>query len=170
MPLHGRALVIVEEGRLKDAISRANAIDALDQLSGDVAQYLVLRVAGWLEQSAYELARARCRRHVSGPVLSFSLSHLERTTNPWCEQLVILVGRFDAGWQSTLDAFLAGERKDAINSLMGLRTRIAHGEASTARTSVARVAGYYQSCSEVVELLCDLLDPPVPQEYVAVPA
>jgi len=34
----------------------------------------------------------------------------------------------------------------------------------------AAVAGYYRSRSEVVDLLCDLLDPPVPQAYGAVPA
>ena len=157
--LSGRAWVLNAERQLKGAFKRADAIDALDPLSQDVAQHLVVLVAGWMEQSAFELARERCRQNVSGPVLAFALSFLGRTRNASVDHLLEIVGRFDEVWRAKLEDFITEDRKTAISSVIGLRNNIAHGEAANARTSVARVEEYYKGCREVIHFMADILDP-----------
>ena len=156
--LSGRNWVIEEERRLNEAFERARGIDGLGPLSADVARYLVILVAGWMEQSAFELARDRCRRDASGPVLSFSLSHLDRTRNPRLEELLDIVGRFDDRWRDQLDSFMTSDKRAAVNSIVGLRNQVAHGNPWTQNASVARVSNYFESCRTVIYHLADILD------------
>lgn len=157
--LSGRSWVIEEERRLNEAFERARDFDALGPLSVDLSRYLVVLVAGWMEQSAFELARARCRRDASGPVQSFSLAHLDRTRNARHEELLDLVGRFDKGWRDQLDSFITSDKKEAINSIIGLRNQVAHGNPWTHNASVARVSNYFESCRTVIHHIADILDP-----------
>lgn len=155
--LSGRNWVIEEERRLNEAFERARGIDGLGPLSADLSRYLVILVAGWMEQSAFELARDRCRRDASGPVLSFSLSHLDRTRNARLEELLDMVGRFDKRWRDELERFMTSEKKDAINSIMGLRNQVAHGNPWIQNASVARVSNYFESCRTVIYRIADIL-------------
>ena len=159
--LSGRASVFNEERRLKDAFARAEKLDPFDStsFSADATQHLVILVAGWMEQSAYELARAYCRERVSGPILSLALSHLNQTRNMSVDQLLHIVGRFDLNWQNQLTQFITESRKSSINSLIGLRNMIAHGNSSGARTSIMRVFDYFSDCSEVIHFIADIFDP-----------
>lgn len=166
--LPARARILLERQSIERIFRRATHLDPLDETVADLAQLLVIQSCGWLEQAAYELAREHCRNHVAGPVLSFALSHLEKTHNAWTDHLLDLVGRFDLGWQLRLDGFITPERKEAVNSLMGLRTKIAHGDARTGRASLGRVRQYFDSCVEVVDELAEILDPlPDPSAVVS---
>ena len=156
--LSGRNWVIEEERRLKEAFKRASGVDGLNPLSEDLACYLVILVAGWMEQSAFELAREICRRDASGPVLSFSLSHLDRTRNARLDEMLAIVGRFDKGWRDQLDGFITSEKRDAVNSIVGLRNQVAHGKPWTQNASVARVSNYFESCRTVIYRIADILD------------
>ena len=157
--LAGRAWVINEEKRLQRAFDRAKQINAPSELSADLAQHLVILVAGWMERSAFELARDYCQRKATGPIRSFSLSYLNKTRNPWVDELLNIVGRFDSTWETQLDGFITPDRKMAINSLMGLRNKIAHGEPWSANTSLVRVSDYYQDCSDVIHHIANIFDP-----------
>lgn len=157
--LSGRSWVIQEERRVNEAFERARGVDGLNPLSADIARYLVILVAGWMEQSAFELARARCRRDASGPVQLFSLSHLSQTRNARLDVLLDIVGRFDQGWRDQLDRSITIDKKDAINSIIGLRNEVAHGNPWATNASVARVSQYFESCSTVIYDIADILDP-----------
>lgn len=164
MPLHGRPWIFREREYVEVVFKRAAGVDGLDPLSGDMAKYLVILVSGWVEQSLYELARERCRREVGGgPLLSFALSHLDRTHNPWSEHIRSTVSRFSEDWATTFDSILTDDRRDALHSVLGLRNVIAHGESRNAATSVGRVKGYFDTCVELMDEVADLLDPmPLP--------
>ncbi len=123
----GRARVFQDQAVVDAAFTRAAAVDAFDPMSGDLAKHLVILVSGWIEQSVYELARACCRGQAAGgPLLSFALSHLDRTYNPWSDHVRELIARFDEKWASDYDTLMTQQRKDALHSVMGLRTLIAH--------------------------------------------
>lgn len=157
----GRAQVLRQKAALERTFARANKI-AVDnyELRSDLAKHLCVLISGWLEASAYELAKQRCRMNSNGPVLSYSLSQLSWTKNPSAETLLELVGFFDLSWQDEFEEIMNLERKSAVNSIVGLRNDIAHGRPQgTASLSLARVAAYYESVTEVVDYLMDLFDP-----------
>lgn len=159
--LQGRAQVLRQKDALDRAFARANSI-AIDnyELRSDLAKHLCILISGWLEAAAYELARQRCRKHSSGPVLSYCLSQLSWTRNPNADALLELVGFFDLAWQDAFEKTLTLERKSAVNSIVGLRNDIAHGKLQgTSSMSIVRVRAYYERVAEVVDYLMDLFDP-----------
>lgn len=159
--IEGRAHVLRQKGAIDRAFARANAVDVNNhELKSDLAKHLCVLISGWLENAAYELARQRCKRHASGPVLSFAISQLAWTKNPTTDTLLTLVGYFDLTWRDNFDSYLNIERSSAVNSIVGLRNDIAHGKwQGTATMSLARVAAYYSQVTEVVDYMSDLLDP-----------
>ena len=159
--IEGRAHVLRQKNALDRAFARANAVDVNNyELRSDLAKHLCILISGWLEDSAYELARQRCRKNTGGPVLSFALSQLFRTKNPTTDTLLTLVAYFDLNWRDGFENHLTLERLSAVNSVVGLRNDIAHGRwQGTASLSLARVAAYYDRVIEVVDYLTELFDP-----------
>src|SRR6266704_258193 len=157
----GRAEVLRQKSALDRAFTRANNVDIDDhELRSDLAKHLCVLISGWLEASAYERAKQRCRMNSNGPVLSYSLSQLSWTKNPSAESLLELVGFFDLSWRDEFEKVLDLERKSAVNSIVGLRNDIAHGKSqATGSLSLARVADYYERVVEVVDFMMDLFDP-----------
>ncbi|MBZ0145793.1 MAG: hypothetical protein K8F56_19700 [Rhodocyclaceae bacterium] len=125
---------------------------ALDpEHQADYAKYLCILVSGFVETAFEELAIEHCRRRASPTVLSFAARKLARPQNLKAEPLLRLLGSFEASWRVELEGFLAGERKDALDSLVDLRNKIAHGD--TVTVSLIAVKRYYKAVREVVEFI-----------------
>jgi len=93
------------------------------------------------------------RRRSAPTVASYAESRLAGFQNPKAERLVQLAGAFDRGWAVALTEFIAGERKDAIDSVMDNRNQIAHGESVT--LTRGRLKGYYDKILEVINFVED---------------
>jgi hypothetical protein len=77
-------------------------------------------------------------------------------TNPSGGKIVKLLGSFSSDWRISLEGYLIDERKDAVNSLVALRHKIAHGE--SVGTSLAQVKDHYKTVLEVIDFVADLVD------------
>jgi hypothetical protein len=64
---------------------------------------------------------------------------------------------FDSTWGEDLDSYLIDEKKDAIDSVVGLRHKIAHGE--YVGVTISRVRDYYAIVAKVVDHVADLCVP-----------
>jgi hypothetical protein len=157
--VRGRA----EVWRLKQKLERVFLlIEQLPELDLETrshfAQYLCILVSGFLERAVQELAMERCRKSSDRTIQSYVRSQIERFINPTAERLVQLVGMFDRQWEDRARDFIVEERKEAVNSINGLRNAIAHGQ-DVGGLTYARVNGYYEQVQLVIEFLADLFDP-----------
>ena len=56
-----------------------------------------------------------------------------------------------------MEAYLVDERKAAVDSLVDLRNKVAHGE--DVGTSLAQVKAYYTIVLTAINFIADLIDP-----------
>jgi hypothetical protein len=99
------------------------------------------------------------QRRSADSVAQFVERQLDYWTNPTSDKIIKLLGQFDAQWRIALEVYLVEERKEAVNSLVALRHKIAHGE--SVGTSLSQVKEYYTTVLDVVTFTANLLDPPV---------
>lgn len=99
------------------------------ELASDLARYLCLRVAGYLEQAMSVCIRDRCLKGSWGIAQSFAMSWTDRMPNMSADAYVKVVGRFGPALASGANDVLAeDERRATLNSLIGIRNDIAHGK------------------------------------------
>lgn len=151
----GRSLVTAQRSRLDATFNRiSNLPEDQLELRADFARYLCVLVSGFIESVVSDIAADHCFRRSSLTVRNFVESRLGRTGNLNTEQLLQFVGSFDPDWRSQLERFVAGKRKDALDSVVANRNKIAHGE-SIGLTYV-RIKDYYNYVCEVVDFIDDL--------------
>ncbi len=66
-----------------------------------------------------------------------------------------LVSTFDKKWYGDLASFIEGGRRDALDGVVNLRNRIAHGESDS--LSLATITQYFEKIDEIVVYLEGLL-------------
>lgn len=155
--MNGRAAVATLQSRLDATFGRAGGLGDDAELLSDFARHLCVLVSGFLEEAVRELLMEHVRRQSSPTVQRFVESRLSRFTNAKSQRLVELLNSFDQTWGSELEAFLADEYKDAVNSLISLRHRIAHGH--FVGITLSRVSDYYSRVKRVVDCVADLALP-----------
>ena len=149
MAARGASEVHVLRTRLTAAFARAKTLEGVDpEVKSDLARYLCVLVSGFVETAVAELAIEHCRSRSQRTVLSFSTSHLDRIQNLNAERLTQLVRSFDSRWATDLTTYLEGPRKEALDSVIGLRNQIAHGQ--SVGLSLGRITQYFDKIDEIV--------------------
>ena len=152
----GNAKLAALQRRLDATFDRVAAFRPDDfELLSDFARYLCVLVSGYLESAIAELALEHCRHRCSPTVLSYVDAQLGRFQNPNAERVLQLLGAFDPLWRTDLETFISGERKDAIDSVVALRNKIAHGE--SVGITYRRIKDYYTRTKEVIDFLSEKL-------------
>ena len=155
--MRGRAAVAVLQNRLDAAFARATALVGQDlEVSSDFARYLCVLVSGFIEAAVAELAIEHCRSRADVRVNRYAARQLARLQNLKTERLLQLMGAFDPDWLNDLERFVDGPRKDAIDSVIDLRNKIAHGD--SVGLSYQRISEYYERVKEVVEFIAQKFD------------
>lgn len=144
--------------RLDSTFGRAPPSNSEVETQADFAKYLCILVSGFLENALIALLLDMTQRRSSPEVALFVERRLDHWTNPNAEKICQLLGEFSSAWRLSAEAFLVDERKAAVNSLVALRHKIAHGE--SVGTSLAQVKAYYATASEVVSFVANTVDPP----------
>jgi HEPN superfamily RiboL-PSP-like protein len=142
--------VAAHQARLEAAFQRAQSVNDL-QLQADFARYLCVLVAGYLEQATRHIMGDFAVRKAHPHIGRYVERRLKFFTNANSQKLCDLVGDFDAEARVHLEAFLAGERKDAINSVVANRHEIAHGR--DVGLTLIRISEYHKHVAETVEFL-----------------
>lgn len=127
------------------------------ELQSDFARYLCVLVSGYLEKSVYELAVEHSRK-TGGPSLQrFVDRQTRRFTNANFTKLKQLMGAFDPVWATELDDNVDASLKDAVNAVVDLRNRIAHG--GSVGVTYGTVVDYFLRVQQVVDFIADLCVP-----------
>ena len=155
--MNGRAEVSRLKQRLDATFSRVAKINGDLELQSDFARYLCVLVSGYLETAVKELVLEHARR-VGGPSLQrFVEQRTRRFTNANAQRLQDLLGSFDSDWRIALESLLVDEFKDAVDSIVDLKNKIAHG--GSVGVTYQRVSDYYACVQKVVEQIADLCVP-----------
>jgi hypothetical protein len=142
--------------QLDATFERVKRIDIGEiELQADFARYLCVQVSGFLEQSVRNATTAYASNRADKCVANYVTRSVNRLTNLDSEKIKEHLLKFDQSWEAPLNALLADEVKDAINSVVALRHQIAHGQ--PADITIGRILGYYNKISRVVVELEKLL-------------
>ncbi len=126
-------------------------------MQSDFAKYLCILVSGYVETAVTELLLEHSRRNAAPTVQRYVEAHTRRLTNLNSERLQQLLGSFDPDWRQSLSQLLVDEKKDALDSVVSLRNKIAHGE--SVGLTYQRIIGYFKHIKPVVEKVEDLCAP-----------
>ena len=153
----GRKEVRRLEQRLDSAFGRLGQTSFDSEVQADCARYLCILVSGYLEKCVYELVVDHARRKGAPSLLRFVDHKTKRFTNANARKLQELMGDFDPVWRSSLELSITDDLKDAVDSVVSLRNKIAHGE--SVGVTYIRIKDYYVRIKNVVALIADLCDP-----------
>ena len=159
----GRAEVARLKKQLDATFERAKQLSVASdlELQSDFARYLCVLVSGYFERAIIELILEHARTSGGATLQRFVERRTRRFANANCDRILDLLGSFDADWRLNLDTFLKediDDVKEAINSIVSLRNRIAHG--APVPVTYHRVRDYYvrvQVAVDQVARICGVL-------------
>lgn len=120
------------------------------------ASYLSILVSGFLEVSVRSIYSQYAKDKATSPVANYVEKQLSNFQNPKMEKILQVAKSFNSVWASTLETIVEGEIKDAVDSIVATRNKIAHGE--SVGITYIKIKAYYQCAVKLVELLekqCD---------------
>ena len=153
----GRAEVNRLKRILDESFKRAAKVDTDPELLSDFARYLCVLVSGFIEKAVVELVLEHTRHRADPTILRFVEYRTRQFTNANAQRLQELLGTFDPAWRGDLEQFLVDEKKAAIDSIVGLRNSISHGQ--SVGITLVRVRKYYEHVQSVIDHVADLCVP-----------
>lgn len=121
------------------------------ELRSHWSRYLCVLVAGFVETSVQTIFGDYARKSSSPNVSNYVNSKLKRFTNPNMQDIIELAGIFNSSWREKLEQGSQGELKDAVDSVMANRNKIAHGE--NIGITYLRIKEYYNSILKLINLV-----------------
>lgn len=153
----GRAEVARMKQKLDATFKRLDGAGLDTELQSDFARYLCILVSGYLEKAAYELVVEHARNGGRPSFERFVDQRTRKFTNANFTKLKVLLGDFDSEWAELLESRADESLKEAVNAVVALRNKIAHGESVgiTYRT----ISDYYSRVQQVIEVIAILCAP-----------
>lgn len=155
--MNGRAEVWRLRQRLDATFKRVNLAPADAELQSDFSRYLCVLVSGYVETAVTELILEHSRNNSSPTIQMYVESRTQRLTNLNCERLEQLLGQFNPDWRAAISSILVDEKKDALDSVVNLRNKIAHG--GSVGVTYQRISEYYNHIKPIIDRVADLCVP-----------
>jgi hypothetical protein len=144
--------IIQHKNRIDRIFSRVASLPPNDfELRSDWARYLCVLVSGFIEKSVHSLLIDIATKQSSPTVARFVRNKITDLQNPKMEKILELIRQFNNDWESRIRIATEGEYKAAVDSIVGNKNRIAHGENVT--ISYDTVRRYYQGVVKVIEII-----------------
>ena len=140
--------------RLEGLIERTSSATNDIELQGHWGRYLCIVAAGFVENGLQTIYSEFASNAASPQVAHFVTKRLEQVTNPKAYRFTEVAATFSSTWEADLRAFLdrdGEERRNAIDSIMANRNRLAHG--GSVGITVASVRTYLARCVEVLSFI-----------------
>jgi hypothetical protein len=146
-----------QRDKLDNLFQKVSALQDDVELQSHFARYLCVLVSGFLENAIVEIYGAYAQNKSGQYVANYVETQLGRIQNPNMQRILQVSGAFNPQWRDEIEADLAQEIKDSINSIMANRNQIAHGESSN--ITYVRIKDYYENALKLVDFLrrqCDV--------------
>lgn len=155
--MNGRAEVSRLLQRLEATFKRVDLAQADPELQSDFAKYLCILVSGFVETAVKELLLEHSRNNAAPTLQRYVEARTRRLTNLKSKRLLDLLGDFDPDWREKLSLLLVDEKKDALDSVIDLRNKIAHGE--SVGLTYQRIVDYFKHIKPIIEEVADICAP-----------
>lgn len=136
--------------RLDDLFQKAKNLPDLE-VQSHLSRYLCVSVSGFLENSVRVTYTEYARRRADVSVADFVESRLRQFQNPKMGSILELAGAFSQEWRQRLEDETSGQLGESVNSIVGNRHKIAHGE--SVGLTLHTLIQYYADALRVVDLL-----------------
>jgi len=121
------------------------------ELQSHWSRYLCVLVSGFLENSVEMCLAEYSRQRSDAAVSNFVQAKLRDFQSPRMGAIIDLFASFNPDWRTQIDQATQGRLSDSVNSIVGNRHKIAHGESVS--LSMSSLAAYYKDAATVVALL-----------------
>jgi hypothetical protein len=111
-------------------------------------------MSGYIEDCVKELLSGYTNERSPTTVFNYVSAQLKYFRTADTENIGDLVSKFDKAWLISFTAFLTAERRDAVNSVVGNRHRIAHG--LDVGVTMSQLSQWYPRVNEVIDHLMGL--------------
>jgi hypothetical protein len=118
------------------------------------ARYTCIVMSGYIEDCVKELLSAYTNERSAGSVFNYVSAQLKFFRTADVDNISELVAKFDKNWSLSFASFLTPERKDAVNSVVGNRHRIAHG--LDVSVTISQLSQWYPKINDVIDHLTEL--------------
>ena len=139
-----------QQRRLDELSQKAKTFTDLE-VQSHWAQYLCVVVSGFIENSVRLTYAEYARKRADASVAGFVASRLRQFQNPKMGSILDLAGAFSEEWKQRLESDTSGQLAESVNSIVGNRHKIAHGE--SVGLSLHTLIRYYGDAVKVVDLL-----------------
>ncbi len=139
--------------RIENVFARADGLPYEEEaLRSDLARYLCILVAGYIEQSVQHIYTEYSRNSASPQVFRHVERQIRRGTNFNTQNLLTIVSSFDDAWSNEIEQHNEYDRfKSAVDTIYANRHRIAHGD--DVGMSYVDVKQYFGTVVDLMELL-----------------
>lgn len=139
--------------KIKDLVARTSLASAGDiEIQSHWAKYICILSAGLLENALTEIYVEYAQGAASEAVAVYVRSSVSKVQNPTTQKYVEIASTFKKEWgEELLDFANKDGRKEAVDSIMSNRHKIAHGKSSD--ISMARVKEYLRKSIDLIEFV-----------------
>jgi len=153
--MNGRQEVHRLKQRLEATLARAPLSTVDLEVQSDFAKYFCILVSGFFENALIALILDVAQNRSAPEIVLFVERQLDYWTNPNSEKIFQLFGNFNPEWRSALENYIVDDKKAAVNSLVALRNKIAHGE--SVGTSLSQIKSYYITVLDIIDFVANLI-------------
>ena len=146
---------------IETAFKRAHQLDPTNsghdhhELQADLARYLCILTAGYIETAITEICVEYSKSIGDGRLHNFVLAKTKRNTNFDHTKILGFLGSFESSWKVKMRTFLKDEYKDSVNSVYSLRNKVAHGD--SVDITLARIQGHFNNVKVVIEKVSEIV-------------
>lgn len=143
-----RSTIRSHQQRIDAVFQRVSGLDENPELQADLAKYLCVLVAGFIEKSMSDIAKEHAKSNGSPTLQKYVESGVKRFTNANAEKVLQFFGSFSTEWRNDMETFIVDERKSALDSIYTMRNNIAHGE--NVDLTYRRMVDYYAAVKQII--------------------
>jgi vacuolar-type H+-ATPase catalytic subunit A/Vma1 len=137
--------------RLRDDLARYKKWGKEDELAAQLARYLAIRIAGFVEVGFRRLLVDYSRKRGTPSVVNYVSSQLEFVFHPNSKRIEGVLRLFESSWGDAIVKHFDDnpDQKDAIDAIMNIRNNISHGKSHGITLNAA--GNYLLGCEKVLE-------------------
>jgi hypothetical protein len=126
----------------------------MGELRAHWARYVCVVISGYLESTLREILLTYVTNRCPTDVTRYVSKQLGSFQNAKLDKIFVLIESFNPYWHSSLLNFIDDEHRDAINSIVGHRHAIAHGDLSN--PTLGSLKKWYEKANDVIDYLVTL--------------
>lgn len=143
--------ISLERERLNILYKRVKDFDEDSEIQSHWVKYLCILSSGHIENSVRYIYGQYAENKSHENIANYINNNLRKFQNPTTEKIIKLTSAFSKEWGEELKKFITLEMETSINSIVGNRNNIAHGQSVT--ITYSSMKRYWENTIKVLEFI-----------------